>query len=382
MTRLEMFSRTRRVSLCGVAAFASAALLACGGPKPIEGSSSLPGAGGSGPGSGPILTGVTTSTRTSTTTSTGAPPTEADGGNCGIETKGLTAQPADLLLVLDRSGSMADDIATDNSCTGRGGGSPCSPKWPAMTDSLNQVLASSPAGVQWGLKFFGSPNKPACTVNQGVEVAVGPNTAANIQAAIAGTSPSDNTPTKAAINAAVAYFGTVNDSLAHYILLATDGLPNCDPGNSSTVTDTSIQDAADAIAAALKADIRTYVVGIGAQTGNLDNFASAGGTGNYFPATSPDQLTAALGSIVVAVASCTFPLSKAPPNPDNVVVEFNGDHSLRPARDTTHTNGWDYTSPAHTGIQVYGSWCDGITNGTYKSTEILMACSGDQNPIK
>jgi hypothetical protein len=250
-----------------------------------------------------------------------------------------------------------------------------------MTASLNQVLASSPVGVQWGLKFFGSPNKPACTVDPGVEVTVGPNTAAKIQAAIAGTSPADNTPTMAAINAAVAYFGTVSDGLAHYILLATDGLPNCDPGNSSTVTNTSIQDAADAIAAALKAGIKTYVVGIGSSAGNLDNFAQAGGTGNYFPATSPDQLTAALGKIVVAVGSCTFSLDKSPPDPNNVVVEFNGNHSLRPPRDTTHTNGWDYTSSADTGIQVYGSWCDGITNGTYTSTEILMACLGDQTPI-
>jgi len=375
-----MFSQTRRVSLCGVAALASVALLACGGPTPIEGSSSLTGAGGSGTGSGYHPTVGATSARTSTTT--GAPPADVDGGNCGIETKGLTAQPADLLLVLDRSGSMADDIATDNSCTGRGGGGgTCSPKWPAMTASLNQVLASSPVGVQWGLKFFGSPNKPACTVDPGVEVTVGPNTAAKIQAAIAGTSPADNTPTMAAINAAVAYFGTVSDGLAHYILLATDGLPNCDPGNSSTVTNTSIQDAADAIAAALKAGIKTYVVGIGSSAGNLDNFAQAGGTGNYFPATSPDQLTAALGKIVVAVGSCTFSLDKSPPDPNNVVVEFNGNHSLRPPRDTTHTNGWDYTSSADTGIQVYGSWCDGITNGTYTSTEILMACLGDQTPI-
>ena len=85
--------------------------------------------------------------------------------NCGVQTQNPAPQPVDLLLVLDRSGSMADDIATDNPCTGGPGGgpdaAPCSPKWPTMTASLNQVLASSPAGVQWGLKFFSSPKKPS-----------------------------------------------------------------------------------------------------------------------------------------------------------------------------------------------------------------------------
>ena len=147
----------------------------------------------------------------------------------------------------------------------------------------------------------------------------------SIEAAIAGTSPENNTPTRAAIDAAVAYFGGVSDGLSHYILLATDGLPNCDPGTSSPVTSTSIQDAADAIAAALKVGSRPTWWASGRQTGNLDNFAQAGGTGNYFPANSPDELTAALGSIVVAVATCTFNLGKAPPVPDNVVVQFNGD---------------------------------------------------------
>ena len=38
--------------------------------------------------------------------------------SCGTQIGNLTAQPVDLLLVLDRSGSMADDIATDKVCTG------------------------------------------------------------------------------------------------------------------------------------------------------------------------------------------------------------------------------------------------------------------------
>jgi hypothetical protein len=171
-----------------------------------------------------------------------------------------------------------------------------------MTASLTQVFAASPAGVQWGLKFFTSPGGGTCTVNPGADVAVGPNTATQIQAAIAGTSPGNQTPTTTAITAAVNYYGTVNDGLAHYIILATDGQPNCDPGTSSSVTDASVQDTAAAIATAASGGIKTYVIGIGPSVGNLDSFAQAGGTGSYFPATSPDQLTLALNTIVGEVA--------------------------------------------------------------------------------
>jgi hypothetical protein len=91
-------------------------------------------------------------------------------------------------------------------------------------------------------------------------------------------------------------------------------------------------------------------------------------------------LNAALAAIVGAVASCTFSLSNVPPDPSNVAIDFNGDSGLRAPRDTTHTNGWDYTSSAYTSIQLYGSWCDNAANGTYTSAKMLMGCQGDPIP--
>jgi hypothetical protein len=110
----------------------------------------------------------------------------------------------------------------------------------------------------------------------------------------------------------------------------------------------------------------------------LDSFAAAGGTSKCYLALSPDQLTAALSSIVGKVASCTFNLGKTPPDPSNIAIEFDGNSSLRAPRDTTHANGWDYTSPASTSIQLFGSWCDKVTNGTYKSARVLMGCPGGE----
>lgn len=382
MTRLQMFSQTHRMVLCGIAVLASAALLACGGPKPIEGSSSLTGAGGgsgTGTGSGYHPTVGASSTKTSTTTNPGTP-SDVDGGNCGITTNGLTPQPADLLLVLDRSGSMSYDIGSDVYCTDAKAPANCTTRWSTVTTSLNQVLSSASGDVQWGLKFFTSPGGSTCTVNAGADVKI-PATAADITAAISGTSPANQTPTTAAINSAVEYLNGLNDGRSHFILLATDGQPNCDPGTSASVTDTSVANTVAAITAAAGAGIKTYVIGIGPSTGNLDNFAVAGGTGKYFPALSPQDLTNALSSIVGSVASCTFSLGKTPPDPGNIVIEFDGDKSLRAPRDTTHTNGWDYTSSADNVIQIFGSWCEKVTNGTYKSAKVLMGCPGNSVPI-
>jgi hypothetical protein len=75
-----------------------------------------------------------------------------------------------------------------------------------------------------------------------------------------------------------------------------------------------------------------------------------------------------------------FNLGKAPPDPNNVAVQFNHDSSLRAPRDTTQTDGWDYTNSASLAIQLFGSWCDNMANGTYTSAEVLMGCASMQSP--
>jgi len=300
--------------------------------------------------------------------------------NCGTQTKNPAPQAVDLLLVLDRSSSMSYDITTDSACTGGGGrgrdAAVCTTKWSTMTTSLTQVLATSPTGVQWGLKFFTSPKTTgSCTVNPGAEVGVGPGTAASIQSAMTSNSPGNQTPTTAAINAAVAYYSTVNDGLAHYILLATDGQPNCDPGSNSAVTTTSVANAAAAIAAAATADIKTYVIGIGPSAGNLDNFAQAGGTGTYFPATSPDALTAALNSIIVTVASCVFKMTDAPPDPGNMGVYLDKDNKVP----LDPSEGYSLSADSVT-VTLNGSYCDGIKDGTYQQVEVFFGCPGQPPP--
>ena len=304
--------------------------------------------------------------------------------NCGSSTSSTSQQPADVLLVLDRSGSMDYSIQEDCYCDAAkaGGGqtcsntSNCSTRWPALTSAVNATLTST-AGISWGLKLFSSPNgSNGCTVSTGVEVQIGPSSASAIQQQIANVSPNGYTPTAKAINAAKAYLDTVTDQSNKVILLATDGEPNCQGATETKATSTDDkQGAHDAIAAAFKAGYKVYVVGMGPQAAltNLQDFAATGGTTNYYPADSPEALASALAAIGVAVASCTFTVT-APAQGDanNVAVYINGD--------PVPSTGWTYTPTSHT-VVLNGSYCDAIKNATATTVQVYFGCGEPPPPI-
>jgi hypothetical protein len=313
-------------------------------------------------------------TNTNTGIDTGTEVSAADGGNCGITTAPLNKQPADLLLVLDKTGSLTSAMDGTGQCAA--GSTTCQQRWATLKSGLNAVLTSSSTDVNWGLETFNSNG--SCTVDP-PEVPIAPGSAAAVQTFIAGITPNGNTPTRLAIDTAVTYLKTLTDSNPKYILLATDGEPNCGSGGRSGGGGAGATDIAatqNSIQLAFNAGYKVYVLGVGPETTNLNALAVAGGTVQYYPALTPDALTAALATIVGSVVSCTFGLGKAPPVPSNVAVQFNNDSSLKAPKDTSHTSGWDYTTPASTSIQLYGSWCADVTSGKYTSAQILMGCPG------
>jgi hypothetical protein len=386
MTGLKMISRISWVGLCGAAVAAAAVFVACGGPTPLEvsgagGQKGSIGGGGNGISTAPIISGIGGNTAPIASTATEV----TEETSCATKTASLTKQPADLLLVLDKTGSMTSSIDSTTDCqnpvTDPDAGAGCQQRWATMVSGLNVVLSGASGDVNWGLQLFNSDGN--CAVAATPEVPIGLGSAATVQTTIAGVTPNGATPTQAAVKAATAYLQTLTDTNGKYILLATDGEPNClttggkgGRGGGGGAGASDVAGTVAAITAAAAAGFKVYVIGVGPETGNLDNFALAGGTDHYYPALSPQDLNAALATIVGTVASCTFSLGKAPAVPTNVAVQFNGDSSLRAPQDTTHTNGWDYTSSADTTIQLYGSWCDNVTNGTYTAATILEGCPG------
>jgi hypothetical protein len=305
---------------------------------------------------------------------TGSAGTPTAEQNCGNSASTMSPLPADLLLVLDRSGSMTNDIASDDVCDPTTGA--CAERWSTMTQAMRQVLASSPASIHWGLKYFSSPGLSTglgstpmgCVVLPGVEAPIGDANSDSIVDLMGATTPNYNTPTRAAIETATAYLSTVQDGRAKYILLATDGQPNCPvAGDAPTAPD--LPAALQAIAAARAVGFKVYVIGVGPSVGNLDEMARQGGTDKYYPALSPQSLVSALNTIVGIVASCVYTMSTTPPDPSHLGVYL--DKQLVPQ---SPTDGW--TAGAANSVVFTGPTCDRIKAGGFQRVEVLFGCPG------
>ncbi|MEO8215021.1 MAG: vWA domain-containing protein, partial [Myxococcales bacterium] len=285
--------------------------------------------------------------------------------------------PPDLLIVLDRSGSMNEDsmgvMCRDQAVCG------ATTKWTQMTTAINQVVMQTQDKVRWGLKFFASPGgggRAACTVNAMADVPVAPANAAAVAAAIAdaANAPGSNTPTNAAETQAAAYLLSVTDPNPKYILLATDGLPNCAGGNGNTSDEMG---AIMAVADVAAMGFPTFVIGIATNAmadGTLNMMAVNGGhprTGmpqQYYPVSTSADLTAALGVIQGMVAlPCQFQLGGVPSDLTAVKVTVGG----KPVASTDWTYG-----PGNRSIVFpdAGATCTGLKSGALKDVVINLPC--------
>src|SRR4051812_14016846 len=194
--------------------------------------------------------------------------------NCGIKKIDLERHPADLLLVMDRSGSMAQTIVPT-------GGTVPVKKWDEVIGALDPTLMKTQGLVNWGLHLF--PVGGICNVPDQVTVPVAAQNQMPVMKAIRGNQPyldGGATPTQAAIRKATAILQQSMSRNPRYLVLATDGLPNCAPGMGGSDMPTDRVGTVQSIADALTAGIPTFVIGIataGDADATLNEMATAGG---------------------------------------------------------------------------------------------------------
>jgi hypothetical protein len=337
----------------------------------------------------------------------------SDGPVCGGTTLAASPKVVNVLLVVDKSSSMT---ATP---TGFGDS-----KWNGLRSALSSALDATSGKVAYGLDFFPSSGSPSVPLPNGcalpasgdpaVAIAADALTVAAIKKALTDNSPAGATPTAAALGRALSYF-TKGAGAAlkgeHYVLLATDGGPNCDDSLSCQAATCTVNmdglcpastnccdvkldpqgpgkcldDGATVamVKELAKANIKTFVVGIPgteAYGSTLDSLATGGGEPNpnappsYFAISASGgvkALSQVLTNITTGlITSCELVLSEQPPDLDKINVVIDGKTILEGDAD-----GWslDQTSTPPT-IVLKGATCATVSKSGAEKLSVTFGC--------
>lgn len=381
----------------------AAALTACGpAATPAEETTSA------------ATTGAATGTA-APTSDTGAAGTSTTGAaSTGAETAGeeswippvcgedlfvpLVAAAPNIALVVERSGSLvaaanfwdhdADDPDDDGLTDAMTPATPRQARWPGVARAVKAMLAAHDHQVHVGLGLFpaasatNAHSAAACPVDPTLAVAVAAMHADAVVAALpaehdetlAGASPATN-----AVRAALAGLAAVRDAGFKYVVLITDGPPNCqdDAADEAALLETVDPQLAVEIGEAFAQGIRTLVVGVAVKNvktepvvdsepdgvrpfAQLKAAAIAGGATVspwFYDAQDEAQLALELERIA-ALTVCTFPLEPRPDVPDYMELVVGG-LNYGYARDDpcADRDGWRYVDHSESALELCNAAC-------------------------
>ncbi|MBI5518135.1 MAG: VWA domain-containing protein [Deltaproteobacteria bacterium] len=296
----------------------------------------------------------------------------------------LVRRSAQMVFVIDRSGSMDQPLMTAGGIT----------RWGAMRTVFSRTLPMFENNLEMGVMFY--PRVPVdsilmyrqyCQLTSSGSIDVTPRlqNAGPVVDSIFRHNPWGATPTAAAIVRATEYLRSQDTrGRARYLVLATDGAPNCNAtldgstclclGGPSTCNSPEgvlscldDQGTLNAISAARREGVSTYVVGIDGDLERpfvdlLERMADMGGRPRtdrprYYSIRDLDTLQSAFTDIQRTVVQCAYVTPSRPDNPDAIEVSVAG----RPIRrDPSRRDGWDWTDRDYGELTFFGPECDAI----------------------
>lgn len=274
------------------------------------------------------------------------------GGYCGCGGDQFIAEavPPNVLILLDRSGSMDGDINGTS-------------KYEIAQTAITNLLSTYGATVRFGLSVY--PRDNNCGAGN-INVDVGPGTATDINTAIGANTPNNGlTPIGDTLDALATYTPLQDTTRENYVLLITDGSETCDGDGEAAVTALRGQ----------TPEVQTFVVGFGSgiDAGALNDMAQAGGTALaggppfYYQADDAVSLNMALDAIGGAVLSCTYVLDQVPESADFFV--YFDDVPISESM----SDGWSYDPDSNT-VTFTGAACDSLRAGDVSDLVIVHNC--------
>jgi hypothetical protein len=299
------------------------------------------------------------------------------GGDCGGFVFEIEAVPPNLLVLLDRSGSMDGSVSgtSDN-------------RWEVAKQAVGQVTSAFNTSIRFGLATYSACLSGGCSAGT-IEVPIADDNALSINQFLSNTvgqgssngqaldgqgrvqylcdSGDPETSTGKSLAAFVGEASLLDPERQNAILLITDG------SESGECIDNSIDGPAGAASLfAQNPPVRTFAVGfVGANEGELAQIATAGGTDQSYFANDPTMLQEALDQIAASVASCTFSLDQVPPDAAEIYVFFDKDPMGVP---NDMGDGWTYDEATNS-VTFHGASCEAIQSATVTDIDIVFGCN-------
>jgi hypothetical protein len=306
---------------------------------------------------------------------------EYDAAICQEDEFSIQALPPNLLIMLDRSGSM--DNPVPNSSGNR---------WDVSCDAIRQVVTDFDTVIRFGLATYSSCLPGGCSAGA-IRVPIADNNSGPIIGfldPLAGEgswngqqingqgkvqylcdSGDPETTTGSSLQAMVGEPSLADTDRENAILLLTDGEESgsCVQGgvNGSVAAGNLF---------AQNPPVKTYAVGfMGANVGELQAIATAGGTTQPYFADQAQELHQALQTIAADVVSCEYALPGLDPNADPNQVNFYFDGQLVGYDDGCQVGtGWTWVDPNHTMVRFCQDACDRLKDHLVNTVTATFGC--------
>ena len=289
--------------------------------------------------------------------------TDTDGLICDEFDFSIEASAVRLVFLLDKSGSMGSGVGS---------------KMEETKDAINAILGIWAGGqIEFGFDYFATDSY--CTVNSTIPISPTLGTETAITNMINGISSGGNTPTEESM---LNYLspgyttGFPEAGVSSYLVLITDGSPDCASGDAASFATTT--------GLLLTSGIKTVAIGFDYTSQSLDNISANGGMASPYDAPmivyDSSTLQNAFDGIADTITNCIYDITIINDvDYDSInfflIDSFATETALPYDEDCSCGFGWHWVSATtHEQIEFCPDTCDLLQGGAVEEIKGEFGC--------